>query len=116
MAKLSKVDRAKQFMDRGRLSKSDFGVVAQMGKSASARAGFGGLSDSDGENEMPGAQDEEQDQAEGDETVSPEMMKAGLAALKASKGKKPADCVRAIWAAMEAAEPPEPGAVAGPQR
>jgi hypothetical protein len=97
MAKMDKLARAKQLADKGKLSRADFGALQQM-----SRGGFGGVDDGDG-NEMP--QDKEQDQAEGDETVSAEMVKAGVACLRANKGMKPAELVSEIYKAMEAAEP-----------
>jgi len=104
MAKMSKLDRAKQLMDRGKLSKADFGAVSRM-NSASGLAGFGGAPDGEGD-EMPAAPDEEQDEGpEGmPENVSPEMIKAGVACMRKNSGMKPAQLVAEIFQAMEQAE------------
>ena len=103
MATRDKLARAKQLADQGKLSRGDYGALTQMSKSASARAGFGGADDGGG-NEMPGPQDEEQDEGAEGETVSPAMVRAGVQCLNRNKGKKPAELVRAIFAAMENAE------------
>lgn len=98
---MAKLERAKQLVAKGRLSKADFGALQQI-----SRGGFGGMDDGGGDgNEIPAAEGpEDGSEDEGAEGITPAMTKAGVAAFRSAKGKSPAALVTAIFKAMEAAE------------